>query len=72
MNIDAWTIDRIAYLKNLKNCTDKQQLLILLAEKTELDSSNKRKLLMLIDDEKTAVREIRKRQVISNLRGTEI
>jgi hypothetical protein len=72
MNIDAWTIDRIAYLKNLKNCTDKQQLLILLAEKTELDLSNKRKLLMLIDDEKTAVREIRKRQVISNLRGTEI
>ena len=72
MNIDTWKIDRIAYLKNLKNCTDKQQLLILLAEKTELDSSNKRKLLMLIDDEKTAVREIRKRQVISNLRGTEI
>ena len=37
MNIDTWKIDRIAYLKNLKSCTDKQQLLILLVEKTELD-----------------------------------
>jgi hypothetical protein len=71
MTIDAWTIDRIAHLKGLKNRTEQQDLMVMLAEKNEPDANDKRKLGVLVRAEKAAVRAIRARQVVNNLLGAE-
>lgn len=71
MTLDAWTIDRIAHLKGLKSRTEQQDLMVMLSEKKEPDSSDKKKLDVLIRAEKASVRAIRARQVVNNLLGAE-
>lgn len=71
MQLDAWTVDRIAYLKGLKFRTEQQELMVLLAEKPARTSPDEKKLSALIRAEKAVVRASKARQVVSNLINAE-
>ena len=70
MQLDAWTLERIAYLKSLKSRTEQQELLILLSEKTDANKNDK-KLSALIQFEKATVRASKARQAVNNLLNAE-
>jgi hypothetical protein len=66
MQLDAWTVERIAYLRSLKSCTEQQSLLVLLSEKKD-EPKNDKKLSALIKFEKATVRASKARQAVNNL-----
>jgi hypothetical protein len=66
MQLDAWTVDRIAYLKSLKSLSEQQSLLVLLSEKND-EPKNDKKLSALIKFEKANVRASKARQIVNNL-----
>ena len=71
MQLDTWTVDRIAHLKGLKSRTEQQDLLVLLAEKSARIPLDEKKLSALIRAEKAVVRASKARQVVSNLINAE-
>ena len=71
MTLDAWTTDRLLYLKALKSRTDQQELLIYLAQKTQTTPQDNRKLAMLIKAEKAGVKAAQARQQIAILLAAE-
>lgn len=66
MNKEAeWMNDRIDYIKGLKAPSEQQQLLVLLAEKSAPDASDKKKLNAIIRAEKATERAAKARAVAS-------
>ena len=47
MNRDEWLMNRVAFLKGLKSCTEPQQLLVLLAEKPDRSAADNQLLAAL-------------------------
>lgn len=66
MQLDAWTVERIAYLRSLKSPSEQQLLLVLLSEKND-EPKNEKKLSALIKFEKASVRASKARQAVNNL-----
>lgn len=66
MQLDAWTVERITFLKSLKSHSEQQSLLVLLSEKKD-DPKNDKKLSALIKFEKASVRASKARQAVNNL-----
>lgn|GEM_PF-620263 len=62
MQNDNWLTDRVAFLKALKSRTDQQELLVLLAEKSDRSALEDRKLATLVKAEKAALRAAKARQ----------
>jgi outer membrane PBP1 activator LpoA protein len=48
VNRDEWLVNRVAYLKSLKACTEPQQLLVLLAEKPDRSVADNQLLAALV------------------------
>ena len=48
MNRDEWLMNRVAFLKGLKSCTEPQQLLVLLAEKPDRSVADNQLLAALV------------------------
>ena len=48
MNRDEWLMNRVAFLKGLKSCTEPQQLLVLLAEKPDRSAVDNQLLAALV------------------------
>ena len=48
MNRDEWLMNRVAFLKGLKSCTEPQQLLVLLAEKPDRSAVDHQLLAALV------------------------
>ena len=48
MNRDEWLMNRVAFLKDLKSCTEPQQLLVLLAEKPDRSVADNQLLAALV------------------------
>ena len=71
MTLDAWTTDRLIYLKALKSRTDQQELLVYLAQKPDRIPQDNRKLLMLVKAEKASVKAALARQQVATLLAAE-
>lgn len=56
MKADKWLDERLAYIRGLKAPSEQQRLLLTLAEMTEIDAKNQRKLNALVRAEKAAER----------------
>ena len=52
MKNDAWLKDRVAYLKGLKSRNEQQELLVLLAEKSNRNAQDDKKLNAIVKAEK--------------------
>jgi hypothetical protein len=48
VNRDEWLLNRVAFLKGLKSCTEPQQLLVLLAEKPDRSAADNQLLAALV------------------------
>ena len=48
MNRDEWLMNRVAFLKGLKSCSEPQQLLVLLAEKPDRSAADNQLLAALV------------------------
>jgi len=48
MKNDAWLKDRVAYLKGLKSRNEQQELLVLLAEKSNRNAQDDKKLNAIV------------------------
>ena len=70
-NENAWLVSRVAYLKSLKSRTDQQELLVLLAEKTDRTPKDEKNLAALVKAEKASVRAVKARQEAANLINAE-
>ena len=70
-NENAWLVSRVAYLKSLKSRTDQQELLVLLAEKTDRTPKEAKNLAALVKAEKASVRAVKARQEAANLINAE-
>jgi len=62
-----WLINHIAYLKGLKSRTDQQDLLVLLAEKSERSARDIKKLTVLIRAEKSGNKASRTRKLATGV-----
>ena len=71
MKNDAWLKDRVAYLKGLKSRNEQQELLVLLAEKSNRNAQDDKKLNAIIRAEKASLRATKARQDAANLINTE-
>ena len=67
MENDSWLKDRVAHLKSLKARSDQQELLALLAEKTNRTPQDEKKLVVLAKAEKAAIRAAKARMDAANL-----
>ena len=67
MNNEAWLQDRVAYLRGLKSRTEQQELLVLLAEKTNRTAQDDKKFNAIIRAEKAAQRAAKARQDVARL-----
>jgi hypothetical protein len=56
MNNDEWLKDRVAYLKGLKSINEQQELLVLLAEKSNRTAQDDKKFNAIIRAEKASNR----------------
>ena len=56
MTADKWLSDRLAYIRGLKAPNDQQALLVALADKSEKDANDERKIAALVRAEKAAER----------------
>lgn len=66
-----WLTARVTYLKGLKSRSDQQELLILLAEKTDRTPQDEKKLAVLAKAEKAAVRAAQARILATSLINSE-
>ena len=71
MILDAWTADRLIYLKALKSRTDQQELLVYLAQKPDRIPQDNRKFFMLVKAEKASVKAALARQKVATLLAAE-
>ena len=71
MNNDAWLKDRVAYLQGLKSRNEQQELLVLLAEKSNRNAQDDKKLNAIVKAEKASVRATKARQEAANLINAE-
>ena len=71
MNNDEWLNDRVKYLKGLKSRSEQQELLVLLAEKTNRTAHDDKKLNAIVKAEKASQRATKARQDAANLINTE-
>jgi len=71
MNNDAWLKDRVAYLQGLKSRNEQQELLVLLAEKSNRNAQDDKKLNAIVKAEKASLRATKARQEAANLINTE-
>ena len=71
MNNDEWLNDRVKYLKGLKSRSEQQELLVLLAEKTNRTAHDDKKLNAIVKAEKASLRASKARQDAANLINTE-
>ena len=67
MNNDEWLKDRVAYLKGLKSKNEQQELLVLLAEKTNRTTQDDKKFNAIIRAEKASQRATKARQEAARL-----
>jgi hypothetical protein len=67
MKNDAWLKDRVAYLKGLKSRNEQQELLVLLAEKTNRTAQDDKKFNAIIRAEKASLRATKARQDAARL-----
>ena len=71
MKDDAWLKDRVAYLKGLKSRNEQQELLVLLAEKSNRNAQDDKKLNAIVKAEKASLRASKARQDAANLINAE-
>jgi len=71
MNSDDWLKGHVAYLKGLKFLSEQQSVLVILAEKDGLTSSEDKKLRALVNAEKATQRAAKARQAAANLLNDE-
>ena len=71
MNNDEWLNDRVKYLKGLKSRNEQQELLVLLAEKSNRNAQDDKKLNAIVKAEKASLRATKARQEAANLINTE-
>ena len=67
MNNDEWLNDRVKYLKGLKSKSEQQELLVLLAEKTNRTAQDDKKFNAIIRAEKASQRANKARQEAAKL-----
>jgi predicted ATP-dependent protease len=70
-NENTWLASRVSYLKALKSRSDQQELLVLLAEKTDRTPKDEKNLAALVKAEKANVRAAKARQEAANLINAE-
>ena len=71
MKSDEWLKDRVAYFKGLKSRNEQQELLVLLAEKSNRNAQDDKKLNAIIKAEKAGLRATKARQDAANLINAE-
>jgi hypothetical protein len=71
MKNDEWLKDRVSYLKGLKSRNEQQELLVLLAEKSNRNAQDDKKLNAIVKAEKASLRETKARQDAANLINAE-
>ena len=71
MQNNEWLKDRVVYLKGLKSRSEQQELLILLAEKSNRNAQDDKKLNVIIKAEKASVRAAKAKQAAANLISAE-
>ena len=71
MKNDEWLKDRVAYLKGLKSRNEQQELLVLLAEKSNRNTQEDKKLNAIVKAEKAGLRATKARQEVANLINAE-
>ena len=71
MKQEEFIKDRIAYLKGLKSRTEQQELLLLLAEKSERSAQDEKKLNAIVKAEKASMAAAKARQEASKLINAE-
>src|SRR5665647_871391 len=67
MKSDEWLKDRVAYLKGLKSINEQQELLVLLAEKSNRTAHDDKKFNAIIRAEKSSQRATKARQDAARL-----
>jgi len=67
MENDSWLKGRVTFLKGLKSRTEQQELLVILAEKTNRTPQDEKKLVALAKAEKANVRAAKARQDAAKL-----
>lgn len=70
-NENTWVASRVSYLKALKSRSDQQELLVLLAEKTDRTPKDEKSLAALVKAEKANVRAAKARQEAASLINAE-
>ena len=71
MQSDEWLKDRVAYLNGLKSWSEQQELLVLLAEKSNRNAQDDKKLNAIVKAEKASLRATKARQDAANLINAE-
>ena len=71
MENNKWLHDRATYLKGLKSRNDQQELLVILAEKSDRSSHDEKTLAALIRAEKASVKAAKARQDAAHLINAE-
>ena len=71
MKNDEWLKDRVAYLKGLKSRNEQQELLVLLAEKSNRNTQDDKKLNAIVKAEKASLIATKARQDAANLINAE-
>ena len=71
MQNDEWLNDRVKYLKGLKSRNEQQELLVLLAEKSNRNAQEDKKLNAIVKAEKASLRATKARQDAANLINAE-
>jgi hypothetical protein len=71
MKNDVWIKDRVAYLQGLKSRNEQQELLVLLAEKSNRNTQDDKKLNAIVKAEKASLRATKARQEAANLINAE-
>lgn len=71
MKNQDWLKDRVAYLKGLKSRNEQQELLVLLAEKSNKTAQDEKKLNAIIKAEKAAEKATKARQEAAKLISAE-
>lgn len=67
MQKQDWLTDRVTYLKGLKSPTEQQQILVLLAEKSDRTPQEEKKLATLVKAEKDSIRASKSKLAAANL-----
>ena len=71
MENNHWLHDRVTYLKGLKSRNDQQELLVILAEKSDRTSHDEKTLAALIRAEKASIKAVKARQDAAHLINAE-